>query len=138
MRDAKERFSSRGEEVIGCAMFSCSAHGPLPSSSFFDTESLDANTYCQVFPRAPLLGSYCNGEIGPKAMAELSAETIFRTGNATVRWRKFTIATTYMHTVHISILSIAFIQEIVGAASRPISYLNMCMYVCMYICMYVR
>ena len=85
MKDAKKRFSSRGEEVIGCAMFSCSARGPLPSPYFFDTESLDANTYCKVFPHAPLLGSYCGGEIGPKAMAGLSAETIFRTGSATVR-----------------------------------------------------
>lgn len=84
MRDAKQRFVSRGEEVIGCVMFSCSERGPLPSQRFFAKEALDANSYCEVFPKAPLIGSYCGGEIGPRAMAGISAETIFRTGNATV------------------------------------------------------
>lgn len=83
MNLAKVRFAELDFKVMGCLLFSCTGRGPR--ADFFDSDAFDARTFISVFPEAPLLGTYVNGEVGPNAMADATSNTIFREGHASLQ-----------------------------------------------------
>jgi hypothetical protein len=86
LNQAKESLAARRERPAGCVLFSCAARGPEPNPHFFNKQSFDATSFCSIFPTTCVIGSYCNGEIGPTAMAGgSSATTVFRSGSASVQ-----------------------------------------------------
>ena len=93
---ARARILALRQRVMGVLMFTCSARGP-GKSSFAPVPMLDATRLLETFgPKTPLLGSYCNGEIGPVAMAaregvlgagagQASQRTVFRAGRVSLQ-----------------------------------------------------
>ena len=77
---AKECFDACDESVMAAILFTCSARGPEANEYFFREEALDARTFRAMFPNAPLIGSYVNGEIGPLATVSDSPRNVLRTG----------------------------------------------------------
>ena len=83
---AKAKFAETHQRVLGCLLFTCTARGPR--ADFFDSDCLDARTFLsdKIFgPDVPISGVYCNGEVGPNAMADHTAGTIFRQGHACIQ-----------------------------------------------------
>lgn len=76
------REQTRGEEILGAVMYSCSGRGPRPGG-LIPEHMADANRFAKVFPDVPCLGYYAGGEIGPLALA--GNQKVFRTGKATVQ-----------------------------------------------------
>jgi len=72
---------------MGCLLFTCSARGP-EASDFFSQDCYDARTFLSVFSGqvpVPIIGTYCNGEVGPNAQADVNSNTVFRQGHATMQ-----------------------------------------------------
>mmetsp|Transcript_1022 Transcript_1022/g.1281 ORF Transcript_1022/g.1281 Transcript_1022/m.1281 type:complete len:543 (+) Transcript_1022:123-1751(+) len=79
---SKLKEQTRGEEILGAVMFSCSGRGPM-KEGMLQEEMADATRFAKFFPDVPCLGFYAGGEIGPMALA--GNENVFQTGRATVQ-----------------------------------------------------
>jgi small ligand-binding sensory domain FIST len=76
------REQTRGEEILGAVMFSCSGRGPR-RGGLIGEDMADATRFANAFPDVPCLGYYAGGEIGPTALA--GNRNVFRQGKATVQ-----------------------------------------------------
>ena len=79
MQKLKEQ--TKGEEILGGIMFSCSGRGP--GGGLMREVMGDAQRFANVFPEVPCLGFYAGGEIGPLALAR--NEKVFQTGRVAVQ-----------------------------------------------------
>ncbi len=78
----KLREQTRGEQILGAIMFSCSGRGPQ-TGDLIQEEMADATRFAKVFPEVPCLGFYAGGEVGPLALA--ANQNVFRKGKAAVQ-----------------------------------------------------
>lgn len=76
MKSAAETAAERCQSILGALLFTCNARG----SHMFGRDAKDAALFKAQFPRAPLMGFYAAGEIGPQV--EDGAEHAFLQGNA--------------------------------------------------------
>ena len=76
------REQTRGEEILGAVMFSCSGRGPM-RGGLIGEDMADATRFANAFPGVPCLGYYAGGEIGPTALA--GNRNVFRQGRAAVQ-----------------------------------------------------
>lgn len=76
MKSAEAMAAERCQSILGALLFTCNARG----SHMFGRDAKDAALFKAQFPRAPLMGFYAAGEIGPQV--EDGAEHAFLRGNA--------------------------------------------------------
>eukprot|EP01041_Mallomonas_annulata_P000518 gene518-994_t len=81
---ARLRFAQDKQIPMATLMLSCSGRGP-DSNNIFQEDQVDAKAYVTEFPDVPMVGTYMGGEIGPHAGVGVTAETVLRTGLATVQ-----------------------------------------------------
>ncbi|CAK9008919.1 unnamed protein product [Durusdinium trenchii] len=79
MSHAQESATAKNESILGALLFTCNARGP----HMFGCHAKDAALFQAQFPRAPLMGFYAAGEIGPQVEEE--AEHAFLRGNAALQ-----------------------------------------------------
>ena len=74
LRSVHAQAARQRQKVMGGIMFTCSARGPQ-KGGLASAAMMDATVFQAVFgPATPLVGTYCNGEIGPVARAAGSGE----------------------------------------------------------------
>merc|ERR1711972_348936 len=64
-------MQEQGKSVLGAFMFTCCAR----------SEKHDAEAFAAIFPRTPLTGMPCNGEIGPEARTCRGNGPVTQVGN---------------------------------------------------------
>jgi len=83
MRLTQDLASAEEQQILGALLCTCNARG----SRMFKCDGFDARMFQAQFPKAPLLGHYAGGEIGPEVAGddEVDGRTAFLRGNAAVQ-----------------------------------------------------